>query len=681
MRVHELAKELGLTSKDLLKTLGDLGVIAKSYQSSLKDEEVKIVKDLYKKEEPKKEEPKKEEPKAKARLPYEKTHGGQAPPLAGQVEKPKVEVLPPPAPQNREVVITGKSIVLKDLSDKLGLKISDLLKSLMGKGIMATINQRIDLKVAAEIAKENGVDIRLQEEKEEYDILKISEDDKSRLELRPPVITVMGHVDHGKTKLLDSIRKTNVIDTEAGGITQHIGAYQVVVHGRKVTFLDTPGHEAFTALRARGAKVTDITILVVAADDGVKPQTVEAIDHAKAAKVPIIVAINKIDKEGANIDRVKQQLGEYGLVSEDWGGDVVMVPISAKQGKNIEQLLEMILLVADIQELKANPHRRAVGVIIEARVDRARGPIATVLIKNGTLHVGDAFAVGSIAGRVRAMFNDQGKKVIKAGPSAPVGLLGISEVPNPGDILSVYPSDREAREAAENVRDSRVDNSDSIVSLEDFSKHVKEGEKKDLNLIIKGDVSGSVEALGQSLGNLRNDKVHVNIIHAGTGAIVDSDIMLAKASSAIIIGFNVAFDVPVKVLAEREGVDTRQYNIIYQVVDDVKMAMEGMLEPEYEELVHGHATVRNLFHYSKVGVIAGSYVTDGKMVRGTSIRIFRGDQKIYEGKLESLKRFKDDAKEVEKGFECGVSIMKYEDFKEGDRIECFEIRRKTRKGM
>jgi translation initiation factor IF-2 len=492
----------------------------------------------------------------------------------------------------------------------------------------------------------------------------------------------MGHVDHGKTKLLDAIRKTNVIATEHGGITQHIGAYQVEVKGKKVTFLDTPGHEAFTALRSRGAKVADIAVLVVAAEDGIMPQTVEAINHAKAAGVPIIVAINKIDKPEADIERVKKQLTEHELVAEEWGGKTVIVPISAKQGTGIDELLDMILLTADIQELKANPARSATGIVIEAKLDKGRGPVQTVLIGNGTLEIGDTFYVGGVSGKVRALIDDKGKNIKKALPSQPVEVLGAESVPVPGEVFRVVHDDQTARKLSEKKRfeiEQAKQLKGKVLSLEDFSRTVKEGVRKDLSIILKADVQGSIEAIKNLLQNLTTSDVRVNMIHSGAGSISESDVMLAVASKAIVIGFNVSYEGGAKLLADDKGVDTRIYNIIYQIADDVKLAMTGLLEPVKEEVVLGHATVKAIFKYSKVGVIAGCIVRDGKMLRGTHIRILREEKKLYEGKLDSLKRFKEDAKEVLTGFECGISVSGFNDFAEGDTIECFEIRTAARK--
>jgi translation initiation factor IF-2 len=646
IRVSLLAKELGISSIDLLATLKDLGVPAKTAASSVDQETARIVKEV-----------------------------------SGSRKEIKKEVkAPPPSPPKPEMkpagpVIETEDISVKELAEKIAVKPSDLIKELMKKGTLVNINQRISAEMAKEVAAALGK--QLVARKPQIKAEAAPEVKIKKLVHRPPVVTIMGHVDHGKTKLLDAIRKTRVAEGEAGGITQHIGAYQVTVHGKKVTFLDTPGHEAFTALRARGAKVTDIAVLVVAADDGVKPQTVEAIDHAKAAGVPIVVAINKIDKAEADIDRVKQQLSKRDLLAEDWGGKTVMVPTSAKEGKGINELLEMILLVAEVQELKADPDGTPVGVVIESKMDKGRGPVADLLVKNGTLKVGDIFTLGATYGKVRALFADTGARMGRAAPSTPVEVLGCVEVPTSGDMLQVVSSEKEARELAEKRKEIQTRAvRGKVLSLEDFSKHIKEGEKKALQLVVKADVQGSIDAIVQSLQNLMVGNIRVNIIHQAVGPVNESDIMLARASDAIVVGFHVGFEGNAEAVSSREGIEVRKYDIIYKLVDDVKLAMEGMLEPVYEEVVIGHAEVRNLFKFSKVGVIAGCFVKDGRLVRGGKIRIFRGKEKIYEGKLESLKRFKEDVKSVEQNYECGVAISGYTNFREGDEIEAFEIREK-----
>ena len=492
---------------------------------------------------------------------------------------------------------------------------------------------------------------------------------------RPPVICVMGHVDHGKTSLLDAIRKTNVTDKEAGGITQHIGAYTVQINGQRITFLDTPGHEAFTAMRMRGANSTDIAVLVVAADDGVMPQTVEAINHAKAAGIEIIVAVNKIDKPNANVDRVKQELTEYGLIAEDWGGSTVFVPVSAKTGEGLQQLLEMILLTAEVMELKANPNRKARGIVLEAQLDKGRGPVASVLVQKGTLHVGDFISAGSSSGKVRAMIDDKGRRVKEAGPSTPVEILGLSDVPDAGDVFLAHESDKEAKSYAaafiEQNKEKKLEETRSRMSLDDLFSQIQEGNLKELNLIVKADVQGSVEAVKQSLTKLSNEEVVVKCIHGGVGAINESDVTLASASNAIIIGFNVRPDATAKATAELEGVDIRLYRVIYQAIEDIEAAMKGMLDPIFEEKVIGHAEVRQIFHASAIGNIAGSYVLDGVFTRGCKVRISREGEQIYEGALASLKRFKDDVKEVKAGFECGLVFEGFDKMQELDIVEAY----------
>ncbi len=553
---------------------------------------------------------------------------------------------------------------------------SDVIKKLMGLGVMATINQEIDIDTMTLIAVDYGISATAARTEEEK--LQIEEvvDDPATLVTRPPVVTIMGHVDHGKTSLLDAIRQTNVTAHEAGGITQHIGAYQVELNDRKITFLDTPGHAAFTAMRARGAQVTDIAILVVAADDGVMPQTVEAINHAKDANVSIIVAINKMDKPGANPDRIKQDLTEYGLVAEEWGGDTIFVPVSAKKRTGIEQLLEMILLVADVKDYRANPDRPAKGTIVEAQLDKGRGPVATVLVQTGTLQAGDSIIAGAAAGKVRVLNNDKGKRVKKAGPSTPVEVIGFTEVPEAGDIVQVVSEDRLARELADKrmqyKRETELKKNQKI-TLDDLFSKIKEGEIKELKIIIKADVQGSVEAIRQSLERLSNDEVRVKVIHGGVGAIGEGDVMFASASNAIIIGFNVRPDPSAKRIAEKDGVDIRLYRVIYNIIEDVQKAMEGMLAPEYKEVINGRAEVRVVYKVPKVGNIAGSYVMEGKISRNSDIRLIRDNIVIHEGKIDSLKRFKDDAREVLEGFECGIGIEKFNDVKEGDIIEAFAM--------
>ena len=571
-----------------------------------------------------------------------------------------------------------ETITVKDLAEVLGKKGSDLVMNLMKKGKMLTINATLDFDTATAIAAEFNVVL---EQEEEQDIMETvfaeEEEDDSVLEERPPVVVVMGHVDHGKTSLLDAIRHSDVTKAEAGGITQHIGAYTVQIDGKPITFLDTPGHEAFTAMRMRGAQITDIAILVVAADDGVMPQTVEAINHAKAAGVEIIIAINKMDKPSANPDRVKQELTEYQLLAEDWGGETICVPVSAVSKEGIDTLLEMITLVAEMKELRANPNKKARGAIVEAQLDKGRGPVATVLVQSGTLQIGDPIVAGSAYGKVRAMTDDKGRRVKKVGPSTPVEILGLSEVPTAGDGFYIAENDKQARHVAESIiaknRENLIKETPQKVSLDDLFSQIQSGNMKELNIVVKADVQGSVEAVRQSLERLSNEEVRVRIIHGGVGAVTESDVMLASASNAIIIGFNVRPEPAAKAFADEEKVDVRLYRVIYNAIEDVTAAMKGMLDPIYEEKVLGHAEVRQLFKASGIGTIAGSYVKDGKFVRNCQIRIVRDGIVIYEGDLDSLKRFKDDVKEVTAGYECGLVFKKFNDLREGDWVESFTM--------
>jgi len=589
-------------------------------------------------------------------------------------EKPQSHQEKPP--ERKKAITIGEFVTVKELSEKIGIQVSEIIKKLLNLGVLATINQELDYDTASLIAAEFDIELEKKASKSFEEILldEDVEDNPDDLQPRPPVVTVMGHVDHGKTSLLDAIRNSHVTQQEAGGITQHIGAYTVKVNGKSITFIDTPGHEAFTSMRARGAKVTDIAILVVAANDGVMPQTIEAINHAKAANVPIIVAINKIDVPGANPDRVKQQLAEHGLVVEEWGGDTIAVPVSALRKEGIDTLLEMILLVAEMQELKANPNRLAKGTIIEAQLDKGRGPVATILVQNGTLHVGDSIVAGTTYGRVRAMMDDKGNRVKSAGPSTPVEVIGLSEVPEAGDIMYAVQDDKLAKQVAEErlnkIKEQQLKTTPKT-SLDDLFNQIKEGEVKDLNLIIKADVQGSVEAVKLALERLSNDQVRVRCIHGAVGAITESDVMLASASNAIIIGFNVRPSSSVQEIAEREGVDIRLYRIIYNAIEDMQAAMKGMLAPEYREVVIGHAEVRAIFKVSGVGTVAGCYVTDGKIMRNAGVRVLRDSVVIYEGKIDSLKRFKDDVREVASGYECGISLYNFNDIKEKDIIEAF----------
>ena len=575
-----------------------------------------------------------------------------------------------------------ETITVKDLAAEMKKTTAEVIKKLLGYGIMATINQEVDFDTAFLVAGEFGITAKKKEIVTEEDILfDDSEDKEEELQTRPPVIVVMGHVDHGKTSLLDAIRKTNVIEGEAGGITQAIGAYQVKVNDRLITFLDTPGHEAFTAMRARGAQITDIAILVVAANDGVKPQTIEAINHAKSAGIPIIVAINKIDLPDANVEKVKQELMAYDLVPEEWGGDTIFVPISAKQNQNIDQLLEMVLLEADVLELKANPNKQAKGAVIEARLDKSKGAIATMLVQRGTLDVGDTIVVGSSIGRIRAMKDDKGKTVKSAGPSTPVEIMGLTDVPEAGDTFYEVKNEKMAKHLIERrkrqAREQAI-NSSTKVTLDNLFSKMEEGELKVLNLIVKADVQGSVEAVKQSLEKLQNEEVKVKVIHAAVGAVNQSDVTLAKVSNAIIIAFNVRPDNMAREMAEKDEVEIKQYSVIYQAIEDVESAMKGMLAPKYEEKVIGNAEVRQTFRISNVGTIAGAFVLNGKVERNAGVRVIRENVVIHEGHLATLKRFKDDVKEVTKGFECGIQIENYNDIKEGDIIEVYimeEIKR------
>ena len=591
-------------------------------------------------------------------------------------------IKPEPKPVEKEPEDTIKTVTfppvmtIKELADKLGIPVNQLIKKLFLAGKMVNVNSDIEYEEAAEIALEYNI---IAEEEEQVDVieemLKEEEEDPSLMTPRPPVVCVMGHVDHGKTSLLDAIRATSVTTGEAGGITQHIGASVVEVNGQTITFLDTPGHEAFTAMRMRGANATDIAILVVAADDGVMPQTIEAINHAKAAGVEIIVAINKIDKPSANVERVKQELSEYELIPEDWGGSTIFVPVSAHTGEGIDTLLEMILLTAEVEELKANPKRRARGLVIEAELDKGKGPVATILVQKGTLKVGDSIAAGACSGKVRAMMDDKGKRVKEAGPSTPVEILGLSDVPNAGEILVVTENDKEAKNfAATFVSENKnrlLEETKAKMSLDDLFSQIQAGNLKELPIIVKADVQGSVEAVKQSLVKLSNEEVVVKVIHGGVGAITESDVSLASASNAIIIGFNVRPDATAKTIADQEGVDVRLYKVIYQAIEDVEAAMKGMLDPVYEEKVIGHAEVRQTFKASGVGTIAGGYVLDGIFQRNCKVRITRGEEQIYEGNLASLKRFKDDVKEVKAGYECGLVFEDFNDIQEEDKVEAY----------
>ncbi|TCK97939.1 translation initiation factor IF-2 [Natranaerovirga hydrolytica] len=662
VRVYEIAKELNVTSKEIINTLEEYDIKVNSHMSTLKDEECTILMEYYKKDDEKQEETIVEE--VQEPIAEENTN-------ESEVDDIKMIKIP-------------QNVSVKELAEKLEVQSSELVKELMLKGIMANVNENIDFDTAVSLAEKYDI---LLEQQEEVDILedffKVEPSDEKDLRSRPPVVVVMGHVDHGKTSLLDAIRKTRVTEKEAGGITQHIGAYVAQVNDQKITFLDTPGHEAFTAMRMRGAQATDIAILVVAADDGVMPQTVEAINHAKAAGVEIIVAINKMDKPGANPDRVKQELVEYELICEDWGGETISVPVSAINGEGIDQLLEMIVLVSEMSELKADPKRDARGIIIEAQLDKGRGPVATVLVQSGTLRVGDPIVAGTSYGKVRAMMDDKGRRVKEAGPSKPVEILGLNEVPLAGDPFYKAKNDREARHVAEKVIEKgKVDlikRSSTKVTLDDLFSQIQSGNVKDLNIVVKADVQGSVEAVKQSLQKLSNEEVVIKIIHGGVGAVTESDVLLASASNAIIIGFNVRPESSAKSVAERENIDIRLYRIIYNAIEDIEAAMKGMLDPIFEEKVIGHAQIRDTFKVSGLGTIGGAYVIDGKFVRNAGVRLVRDGIVIYEGELASLKRFKDDVKEVNTGYECGIMLEKFNDIKEDDVVEAYvmeEIERK-----
>ena len=683
IRVYELAKELNVSSKDLITLLmEEFGVEVKNHMSVIEDEDAALIQELIGEN---------GIPETKKSIvdEYEDQLAEEVNKGVRKKKKTKKEIEREEIEKNAEaacgVVEIGETITVKELCEKLGKPTAEVIKNLIFLGVMAGVNQEIDFATAEKLCEKYEV---IAERKEEGTELEAFEEDtdivEENLEKRPPIVTIMGHVDHGKTSLLDAIRKARVTDTEAGGITQHIGAYTVTLNGEKITFLDTPGHEAFTAMRARGAQVTDIVILVVAADDGIMPQTKEAISHCKAANVPMIVAINKIDRPGANVDRVKQELTEHGLVSEDWGGDTICVPVSAKTGENLDSLLEMILLTAEMQELTADPNRKSKGTVIEAKLDKGRGAVASLLIQNGTLHVGDSILVGSTYGRIRAMFDDMGKKIKSAGPSIPVEVLGLSEVPAAGDRFVVVKDEKTARNMAEIRKDKIKTESHQTshrVSLEDLYSQIQEGKVKELSIIVKADVQGSVEAIRQSLEKLSTDDVKVRVIHGAVGAITETDITLAAASNALMIGFNVRPDSNAIAAAERDGVDIKTYRIIYDAIEDVKSAMIGMLDPEYKEVVNGKAEVRMTYKISNVGTIAGCYVTDGKIVRNSELRVIRDGIVIFESVLASLKRFKDDAKEVNKGYECGLSVERFNDLKEGDIIESFTMEAVKRKEL
>ena len=683
IRVYELAKELNVSSKDLINLLmEEFGVEVKNHMSVIEDEDATLIKELLG-------DTSDSEGKKSLVDEYEEELAESLNKGVRKKKKTKKELEQEEVERNAEaacgVIEIGETITVKELCEKLGKPTNDVIKNLIFLGVMAGVNQEIDFSTAEKLCEKYEV---LVEKKEEGTELEAFEEEtdvvEENLVKRPPIVTIMGHVDHGKTSLLDAIRHAKVTASEAGGITQHIGAYTVSLNGEKITFLDTPGHEAFTAMRARGAQVTDIVILVVAADDGIMPQTKEAINHCKAAEVPMIVAINKIDRPGANVDRVKQELTEHGLVSEDWGGDTICVPVSAKTGENLESLLEMVLLTAEMQELQADPNRKAKGTVIEAKLDKGRGAVASLLIQNGTLNVGDSILVGSTYGRIRAMFDDRGKKIKSAGPSIPVEILGLSEVPAAGDRFIVCKDEKTARNMAE-VRKQKIKadshQASNRVSLEDLYSQIQEGKVKELAIVVKADVQGSVEAIRQSLEKLSTDDVKVRVIHGAVGAITETDVTLAAASNALVIGFNVRPDSNATVQSEKENIEIKTYRIIYDAIEDVKSAMIGMLEPEYKEVINGKAEVRMTYKISNVGTIAGCYVIDGKIVRNSEVRVIRDGIVIFESTLASLKRFKDDAKEVAKGYECGLSVEKFNDLKEGDVIESFAMEAIKRKEL
>ncbi|WP_436881632.1 translation initiation factor IF-2 [Staphylococcus gallinarum] len=672
-RIYEYAKELNIKSKDIIDELKKMNVEVSNHMQALEADQIKELDKKFKASQStdsKKSQPKSNQKPAPKNNNKKNNKGNNK----NNKKQPKQE-----EPKETPSKITYQDgITVGELADKLNVDSSGIIKKLFLLGIMANINQSLDDETLELIVDDYGVEIEKEVVIDEED-LSVYFDDPSEDEQaveRPAVVTIMGHVDHGKTTLLDSIRNTKVTAGEAGGITQHIGAYQIVNDGKKITFLDTPGHAAFTTMRARGAQVTDITILVVAADDGVMPQTIEAINHAKEADVPTIVAVNKIDKPTSNPDRVMQELTEYGLIPEDWGGDTIFVPLSALSGEGIDDLLEMIVLTSEVQELKANPSQRAVGTVIEAELDKSRGPAASLLVQNGTLNVGDPVVVGNTYGRIRAMVNDLGQRIKTAGPSTPVEITGINDVPQAGDRFVVFKDEKQARRIGEARHESNVlqqRQESKSVSLDNLFEQMKQGEMKDLNVIIKGDVQGSVEALAASLMKIDVEGVNVRIIHTAVGAINESDVTLANASNGIIIGFNVRPDTGAKRAAEAEGVDMRLHRVIYNVIEEIESAMKGMLDPEYEEQVIGQAEVRQTFKVSKVGTIAGSYVIDGKITRNAGVRVIRDGIVQFEGELDTLKRFKDDAKEVAQGYECGITIEKYNDLKEGDIIEAFEM--------
>ena len=676
IRVYKLANELDMESKELVNALQDLGVDISSHMSTVEDETADLIRDMYS-----------DSNKENSEVDIEDEIKKEEDLNTEDKEKKSDSTDENDEENDKEVVVTP--LTVKEFAEEIDYPANKLIKKLIGLGVMANVNHSLDKESLELLTDELGIEIEIVSEDEKTDeeddeIKRVGpeiEDDPEELELRPPIVTVMGHVDHGKTTLLDMIRKTRVTESEAGGITQHIGAYQVNIDKKNITFIDTPGHEAFTAMRARGARVTDIAILVVAADDGIMPQTVEAINHAQAADVPIIVAINKIDKANAQPDRVKQELTEHQIVPEEWGGDTICVELSALKGENIDELLEMVLLLAEMEEIKANPNRPGEGVVVEAELDKGRGPVATVLIKNGTMQVGDPLLAGLTSGRIRAMLDETGKKKKKAGPSTPIEILGFSDVPSAGDFVQVLEDEKKARSIASDRRDEqhkRDIHQESKVSLEDLYDQIQKGEVKELNVIIKADVQGSIEALRESLLKLSTDEVTVNVIHTGVGAVNETDVNLASASNAIIIGFNVRPGSNVESIAEKESVEIRTYRVIYKAIEEIKDAMAGLLDPELKEVTAGRAEVRDTFKVPDVGTIAGVYIKKGNVNRNYKVRLLRDGVVIHEGSISSLKRFQDDVREVKEGYECGIGIEAYNDIKVGDVLEIYyykEIKR------
>ncbi len=708
VRIYELAKELGVSSKELINVLKtEFNVDVKNHMSVLSDEDSELIKEFFEvkddnssstqNETQKNNAPEVEKEKQDLVQEYEEEMIKEIDKLSqkssnkNKNKNKKHNNFKNAKPSNNEevkvddIIEIGKTISLKELSQKINKPANDMIKNLMFLGLMVSINQEIDFEIAKKLCEKYEIEcIQKSEDSNEdkYEKINNEEIDVKNLSKRPPIITVMGHVDHGKTSLLDFIRKTNITQKEAGGITQHIGAYKVKVNDEIITFIDTPGHEAFTQMRARGAKVTDIVVLVVAADDGIMPQTVEAINHCKSANVPIIVAVNKIDKPEANVEKVKQELTEYEIVAEDWGGDTVFVNVSAKTGEGIDELLEMILLTADIQELKANKNNSPQGTVIESKLDKGRGPLATLLVQDGTLRIGDSVVVGNTYGKIRAMYDENDEMIKEAGPSIPVLVLGLNEVPDAGDKFEVVKDEKIARQISNERKQMEKDNlNNNKISLETVYSQIKDGTIKELSVIIKSDVQGSSEALKQSLEKLSSDSIKVKVIHSAVGAINESDIIFASTSNAIIIGFNVRPDNNALILAEKEKVDIRTYRLIYEALDDIKSAMIGLLDPDIKEVYLGRVEIRQLYKISNVGTVAGCYVLDGKITRNCNVRVLRQGVVIFESKLSSLKRFKDDVKEVAKGYECGLSIENFNDLKEEDIIEGFEMKEFKRNNL